>query len=218
MLQARHTMTIAATKAHCRLAFSAQPQRFFLSLLVGLHGSSDTTARKSSIEEKMFWKVTLPSTLIFSAKDVCTINVTVSFYLYLYLKPRGKCFIFRRWVTWSWHPPPQALRFSQGRGERLVMSHKGPWEGYRRQVNPARCLLPAFLCARERDVWIRGSDSDIIFRDESSWQLSVCLFLFFSPSYRFSFFLRSHAHTHINKEGAKTRGKVEKRQRGARFT
>ena len=32
----------------------------------------------SSIEEKMFLKVTLPSTLIFSAKDVCTINLTVS--------------------------------------------------------------------------------------------------------------------------------------------
>ena len=31
-----------ATKAHCRLAFSAQPQRFFLPLLVGLHaGSTD---------------------------------------------------------------------------------------------------------------------------------------------------------------------------------
>ena len=57
-----------ATKAQCRLAFSAQPQRFFLPLLVGLHGSTDTTARKSAIEEKMFWKVTLPSTLIFSAK------------------------------------------------------------------------------------------------------------------------------------------------------
>ena len=39
-------------------------------------------------------------------------------------------------------PPPQALRFSQGRGERLVMSRKGPWEGYKR--------------ARERDVWVRG--------------------------------------------------------------
>ena len=26
-------------------------------------------------------------------------------------------------------PPPQALRFSQGRGERLVMNRKGPWEG-----------------------------------------------------------------------------------------
>ena len=36
-----------ATKAHCRLAFSVQPQRFFLPLLVGLHGSTDTTARKS---------------------------------------------------------------------------------------------------------------------------------------------------------------------------
>ena len=44
-------------------------QRFFLPLLVELHGSTDTTARKSAIiEEKMFWKVTLPSTLIFSAK------------------------------------------------------------------------------------------------------------------------------------------------------
>ena len=55
-------------QAPCRLALSAQPQRFFLPLLVGLHGSTDTTARKSAIEEKMFWKVTLPSTLIFSAK------------------------------------------------------------------------------------------------------------------------------------------------------
>ena len=27
-------------------------------------------------------------------------------------------------------PSPQALRFSQGRGERLVMNRKGPWEGY----------------------------------------------------------------------------------------
>ena len=55
--------------AHCRLAFSALRQRFVLPLLVGLHGSTDTTARKlATIEEKMFWKVTLPSTLIFSAK------------------------------------------------------------------------------------------------------------------------------------------------------
>ena len=71
-----------ATKAHCRLVFSAQPQRFFLPLLVGLHGSTDTTSRKSAIEENMFWKVTPTSSLIFSAKDVCTINFTVSFYLY----------------------------------------------------------------------------------------------------------------------------------------
>ena len=47
------------------------------------------------------------------------------------------------------YPTPQALRFSQGRGERLVMNRKGPWEGYRRQAKRrlARCLLPAFLCA-----------------------------------------------------------------------
>ena len=61
----------------------------------------------------------------------------------------------------QWQPPPQALRFSQGRGERLVMSCKGPWEGYRRQAKRrlARCLLSAFLCARERDVWVRGRHS-----------------------------------------------------------
>ena len=92
-----------STKADCRLAFSAELQRFFLPLLVGVHGSTDTTARKSAIGEKMFWKVTLPSALIFCAKDVRTINLTVSFYLYLYLQPREKCFFFRRWVTWSWH-------------------------------------------------------------------------------------------------------------------
>ena len=84
-----------AQKALCRLTFSTQPKRFFLLLLVGLHGSTDTTARKSAIEEMMFWKVTLPSTLIFFAKDVCMINFTVSFYLYLYLQPCEKCFFFR---------------------------------------------------------------------------------------------------------------------------
>ena len=57
----------------------------------------------SSIEEKMFSKVTLPSTLIFSTKDACTINSTVSCYLYLYSKPCEKCFFMRLWVTWSWH-------------------------------------------------------------------------------------------------------------------
>ena len=46
--------------------------------------------------------------------------------------------------------------------------------------------------------------------------LSFCLF--FSPTYRLRVFLRSNAHTHINKEGAKTRGKAERRQRAALFT
>ena len=78
-----HDYNKKATKGNCRLAFSAQLQRFFLPLLVGLYGSTDTTARKSAIKQKMFWKVTLPSTLIFSAKDVRTINFTAFFYLYL---------------------------------------------------------------------------------------------------------------------------------------
>ena len=39
------------------------------------------------------------SNLIFSAKDVCTINLTVSCYLYLYSKPCEKCFFMRLWVT-----------------------------------------------------------------------------------------------------------------------
>ena len=51
-------------------------------------------------------------------------------------------------------PRPQALRFSQGRGERLVMSRKGPWEGYRRQakrrVSPVVSFPPS--SARERET------------------------------------------------------------------
>ena len=43
-------------------------------------------------------------------------------------------------------------------------------------------------------------------------------FFSFSPSYRFSICSRSNAHTHTNKEGAKTHGKVERRQRAVRFT
>ena len=32
--------------------------------------------------------------------------------------------------TFSSQPSPRPLRFSQGRGEQLVMTRKGPWEGY----------------------------------------------------------------------------------------
>ena len=71
-----------------------KPQRLIVDQPF-LHSQKDS----SSIEEKMFSKVTLPSTLIFSAKDVCTINLTVSCYLYLYSKPCEKCFFMRLWVT-----------------------------------------------------------------------------------------------------------------------
>ena len=107
-----------ATKAHCRLAFSAQPQRFFLPLLVGQHGSTDTTARKSAIiEGKMFGRsCTLPSTLIFSAKMFARLTVTVSFYLYLYLQPREK-FLFQTvgYVSCSLELAPQKRRSKEAR-------------------------------------------------------------------------------------------------------
>ena len=104
------------------------------------------------------------------------------------------------------------------------------------------------ICNRVRSVSFSNGglrDRDIIFRDETdlvfcffsclvkfpaleanSWKRRaslnpgnwVCLFFFFPPSYRFSIFSRSNAHTHTNKEGAKTRGKAERRQRAVRFT
>ena len=49
--------------------------------------------------------------------------------------------------------PPQALCFLQGRGERLVMNRKGPWEGYRRQaLSPSR-----LFSSRERRLGTRQS-------------------------------------------------------------
>ena len=66
-----------------------------------------------------------------------------------------------------------------------MMSRKGPWEGYRRQAKQgeakgeARCLLPAFLCARERDVWVRGRDTTITDNLPCFWAKKVVLT--FSP-------------------------------------
>ena len=62
------------TKAHCRPALKDS----------------------SCIEEKMFSKVTLRSTLIFSAKDVCTINLTVSCYVYLWIVPAESLLFVRK--------------------------------------------------------------------------------------------------------------------------
>ena len=53
--------------------------------------------------------------------------------------------------------PRQALRFSQSRGERLVMNLKGPWEG---EVSLVVSFPPSFartFSSRGRDVWIQGS-------------------------------------------------------------
>ena len=177
-----------ATKAHCRLAFSAQPQRFFLPLLVGLHGSTDTTARKSAIiEEKMFWKVTLPSTLIFSAKMFARLTLQ---FLFTYT------FICNR---------VRIVSFSNGglRDRDII---------FRDETDLVFCFFSCLVKfpAREANSWRRRASPN-----PGNW---VCVLFFFSPSYSFSIFSRSNAHTHTNKEGAKTHGKAERRQRAVRFT
>ena len=50
--------------------------------LVGLQGITDTTSQKSANAENVL-EGQAPFCYNFSAKDVCTINFTVFFYLYL---------------------------------------------------------------------------------------------------------------------------------------
>ena len=67
-------------------------------------------------------------------------------------KPSADC------IIQIYQLPPQALRFSQGRGERLVMNRKGPWEGYRRQGKPVVSFPPSFartFSSRERRLGTR---------------------------------------------------------------
>ena len=59
-------------------------------------------------------------------------------------------------------PPPQALRFSQSRGERLVMSCKGPWEGYRQQAKPVVSFPPSFAREEETSGYEAGTDAKSI--------------------------------------------------------
>ena len=76
-------------RLHSRLAFFAQLQRFFyLPLLVGLHGITDTTSQKSANEEKMFWKVALPSTLIFLQKMFARLASQAFFAFICRVEPR----------------------------------------------------------------------------------------------------------------------------------
>ena len=66
---------------------------------------------------------------------------------------------------WLQHSPrsasSSALRFSQGKGERLVMNRKGPWEGSdgrRSAVSPIVSFLPSFartFSSRERRLGSR---------------------------------------------------------------
>ena len=70
-------------------------------------------------------------------------------------------------ATWNWHqPPPQAIRFLQGRGEWLGMNHKGPLEGYRWQAKPVVSFPPSFarpFSSRERRLGTRQEVTHIFF-------------------------------------------------------
>ena len=74
--------------------------------------------------------------------------------------------LFTREKMYAYQPPPKALRFSHGRGERetsdwwWTAGDHGKGTHGRRSARLASCLLPAFLCAHifiKRDVWVRGS-------------------------------------------------------------
>ena len=89
-------------------------------------------------------------------------SLTIKIKIYLLEAPRrkwnpSKYENFERNITLS-RPPPQVLRFSQSRGERLLMNRKGPWEGTdgrRSPLPPSRLPLRAHF-HRERDVWVRS--------------------------------------------------------------
>ena len=68
--------------SHGRLAFCSAT-KILLAVISWAAGSTDTKSRKSAIEEKVIWKVTLCSALIFSAKDICKMNATSLVYFHL---------------------------------------------------------------------------------------------------------------------------------------
>ena len=130
----------------------------------------------------MFWKVTLPSTLIFSAKMFARLTLQ---FLFTYI-----CICNR----------VRSVSFSNGglRDRDII---------FRDETDLVFCFFSCLVKfpAREANSWRRRASPN-----PGNW---VCVFFsFFSPSYRFSIFSRSNAHTHTNKEGAKTRGKAERRQ------
>ena len=62
--------------------------------------------------------------------------------------------------TWK-QPPPQAPRFSQGRGERLVMNRKGLWKGSSVVSFPPSFARTFSSRERERDVRVRGRNGNV---------------------------------------------------------
>ena len=82
-------MTIKNQKArkdslifHGRLAFFSAT-KILLAFSSRAAGSTDTTSRKSAIKEKMFWKVTLSSALVFFCKRYLHDQRHFFFFFYL---------------------------------------------------------------------------------------------------------------------------------------
>ena len=136
----------------------------------------------------MFWKVTLPSTLIFSAKMFARLTLQ---FLFTYI-----CICSR----------VRSDSFSNGglRDRDII---------FRDETDLVFCFFSCLVKfpAREANSWRRRASPN-----PGNW---VCVFFSFFPHpTALAFFSRSNAHTHKNKEGAKTRGKAERRQRAVRFT
>ena len=173
------------------LAFSAQPQRFFLALLVGLHGSTNTTARKSAIiKETIFWKVTLPSTLIFSAKMFARLTLQ---FLFTYI-----CICSR----------VRSVSFSNGglRDRDII---------FRDETDLAHVFC-FFSClvkfpAREANSWRRRASPN-----PGNW---VCLFFFFFFSHPTAFaFFHNQPYTLTETRKVPRHAQRPKGDRAVRFT
>ena len=72
-------------RLHSGLAFFAQLQRFFYLPSTGI---TDTTPQKSANEEKMFWKVTLPTAIIVLQKMFARLTSQAFFAFNCRVQPR----------------------------------------------------------------------------------------------------------------------------------
>ena len=85
-----------------RLAFCTAT-KILLAFISRAAGSTDTTSRKPGNEEKMFWKVTLPSALIFFCKRYFRIKVTFFTLICIFNRVRSVSCQDGGSRDWSWH-------------------------------------------------------------------------------------------------------------------
>ena len=80
--------------SHGRLSLCSTT-KILLALISRAASSTDTTSRKSAIEEKMIWKVTLSSALIFFLPKIFARLTSIFPFSYFHLKPCETCSFFR---------------------------------------------------------------------------------------------------------------------------